>query len=756
MSSGALASEWASWVWSASWQGLLFVAIVWLACLTLRKLPASVKAWLWWLASLRLVIGLVWAGFELPVLPAAPTSPLASLNHRLDLLAPRIVGSGHSVPDLVQGSRLASPTQSLDHANWLTTVLLLMWIIGAIAVAGKIAEEGARIVRLRRTAERADEGRAGQLARELGVGLGLRHKPDVLTSGEISAPMLVGLIRPALMLPKGLPEEVSEEDLRLCVAHELAHMRRRDLLLAVIPTLMQIAFFFFPPAWLIRREWETEREAACDAEALAATGAPPAQYGRLLMKLVTVDHRPAFAPALGATASYHTLKKRILNMKNFTSTPRRFGLAATIVGVLGLLLAIPWQVTARATDTPSEPNVVVNGGFENGAQNWTRRSLGVESDIPIDIDQQTYHSGKASLRFMKTDNTFFPIATMDQDLPWDGKTQFVKISAWIKAENAKKFTLALDQDHGAKGRQWAAYVGDRTSSSGSVTHDWQQYKATLKIAEGTRSVGLSLQMYGPGTIWIDDITASFTDQGDSTSVDEDDALADVKDVSNESLTVGGDPKMRYFLIGAKAPEPASGYKLLVVLPGGDGSADFNPFVRRIWKNALPPGYLVAELVAPKWSDDQFQSIVWPTRKARWATMKFATEDFISTVIQQVGKSHKVDASHVYTLSWSSGGPAAYAASLGVSAIRGSFVAMSVFHEDELPALLGAKGRAYFLLQSPDDKITTIDQANIALQELSKAGAKAMLKTYEGGHGWRGDVYGNIRKGIDWLEQNAGL
>src|SRR5690242_6736291 len=111
------------------------------------------------------------------------------------------------------------------------------------------------------------------------------------------------------------------------------------------------------------------------------------------------------------------------------------------------------------------------------------------------------------------------------------------------------------------------------------------------------------------------------------------------------------------------------------MPGGSGSADFNPFIRRIWKNALPAGYLIAELVAPVWSDGQAEKLVWPTRKQRWQTMKFATEDFVEKVIQDVGKHHKVDTAHVYTLSWSSSGPAPYAASMGVSAIKGSFVAM---------------------------------------------------------------------------------
>jgi predicted esterase len=43
---------------------------------------------------------------------------------------------------------------------------------------------------------------------------------------------------------------------------------------------------------------------------------------------------------------------------------------------------------------------------------------------------------------------------------------------------------------------------------------------------------------------------------------------------------------------------------------------------------------------------------------------------------------------------------------------------------------------------------------MAKNQLSKAGAAVTLTDYAGGHGWQGDVFGNIRSGIEWLEQPA--
>ena len=232
---------------------------------------------------------------------------------------------------------------------------------------------------------------------------------------------------------------------------------------------------------------------------------------------------------------------------------------------------------------------------------------------------------------------------------------------------------------------------------------------------------------------------------------------DVADVPSEERRAKEDEHKRYFLIGAdeKAKAPRKGYKLLLVLPGGDGGADFNAFVRRIYKHAMDDDYLVAQLVAPRWSPEQAKTLVWPTRKNPWEGMEFSTEEFIADVIEDVEQRFALDTKFLFTLSWSSSGPAAYAYSLGDDArVTGSFVAMSVFKPDQLPALKNAKGQAYYILHSPEDFIP-IAHAEEARDKLKKAKAEVELQTYTGGHGWRGDVYGNSRAGLRWLEKNHG-
>ncbi len=232
---------------------------------------------------------------------------------------------------------------------------------------------------------------------------------------------------------------------------------------------------------------------------------------------------------------------------------------------------------------------------------------------------------------------------------------------------------------------------------------------------------------------------------------------DVAHVLAKDMLAGADPQKRFFLMGPKTGDatPTNGYALLLVLAGGDGGPDFVTFIKRIYLWAVPNDYLVAELIAPKWDQAQAEQIVWPTETRPYSGMKFSTESLIHAVIGELEKQYRLDTRRIFTLSWSSGGPAGYAASLCKSTrISGSIVAMSVFQPERLPALAAAHGQAYFLLHSPADTLVPIAAAHRARDSLTKNGAEVKLLNYEGGHGWHGDVFGNISTGIRWLEEQT--
>ena len=234
------------------------------------------------------------------------------------------------------------------------------------------------------------------------------------------------------------------------------------------------------------------------------------------------------------------------------------------------------------------------------------------------------------------------------------------------------------------------------------------------------------------------------------------AEPEMTDVPMVDLQVGGDAKKRYLLIGAADKPPNDGYALLLVLPGGDGSEEFSPFVRNIYHNALNERWLIAQVVAPKWDDRQFDQIVWPTAGLTYAAAKFTTEELVEAIASDVQSKAKIDPKRVFMLGWSSGGPPCYAAALHAGTpVTGALIAMSVFKPQQMPSLQPAKGKAFYLLQSPDDRVAPIRFAETAEKTLRAAGAKVRLQRYKGGHGWQGDIWKMIGDGTAWLDKQAG-
>ena len=78
--------------------------------------------------------------------------------------------------------------------------------------------------------------------------------------------------------------------------------------------------------------------------------------------------------------------------------------------------------------------------------------------------------------------------------------------------------------------------------------------------------------------------------------------------------------------------------------------------------------------------------------------------------------------------------------------------MSVFKPEQLPAIENAKGRRFYLYHSREDRLCPYAMAEQAAAALLSSGATVQLTSYDGGHGWRGPVYDDIRAGIDWLEE----
>ncbi len=91
-------------------------------------------------------------------------------------------------------------------------------------------------------------------------------------------------MRPVLVLPRGIAEQLSAEQLDAIMAHELSHMRRRDNLTAALHMLVEAVFWFHPLVWWLETRLVEERERACD-EAVLESRRQPVAYAEAILNV---------------------------------------------------------------------------------------------------------------------------------------------------------------------------------------------------------------------------------------------------------------------------------------------------------------------------------------------------------------------------------------------------------------------------------------------------------------------------------------
>ncbi|NID16948.1 M56 family metallopeptidase [Luteibacter yeojuensis] len=319
----------------ASLQAILLAALVYAACRFMPALSAAARSALWWLLGAQLVIGLACpTPVALPLLPA-PAAPVPVATTGFAVAAA-------GTPDIDVAT---APTVS-----W-TSVLLAAWIAAVLVQFGIAAIRGYRLAGVVRRAMPHDDVRVDTLCARRARELGLRRSPRLAVSAEVDSPQVIGLWRPTILLP--LDDRLDDEELDMALMHELAHVRRGDLLLGWIPVLARTLFFFHPIVHVAMREYALCREAACDALVVSRGRQAPRTYGRLLLRLGVAPHPHHALP--GASPTFRTLKRRIDMLGQATDAPPRL-LTFGLVAIVALIGVTPWRVVA-ADGTQEQPAV---------------------------------------------------------------------------------------------------------------------------------------------------------------------------------------------------------------------------------------------------------------------------------------------------------------------------------------------------------------------------------------------------------------
>lgn len=147
--------------------------------------------------------------------------------------------------------------------------------------------------------------------------LGINNKVRLYFSSGVLVPMVMGSIKPVILVPVALANKLSTTEAEAILLHELAHIRRHDYLVNMVQLFIETILFYNPFVWLISSVIRNERELCCD-DIVVRTTTAPLPYAKALAALETFRRQPAM-PALAATGNKHQLFnriKRIMEMKN--------------------------------------------------------------------------------------------------------------------------------------------------------------------------------------------------------------------------------------------------------------------------------------------------------------------------------------------------------------------------------------------------------------------------------------------------------
>lgn len=341
---GSFCAPWAAAILRASLQGGLTLALAWLICRTIPRLPAALKCWLLRLAFLKLLIALIWS---------APLD-LAVLHPDVGLSPPVAVASDpiHDLPAPAPAYG-APPAQSHFDPQ---PILLAIWAAGMLSALTVLLRNALATTRFRRGCRDLNDSHALAIYLSIAEKLGISRRPALLTCDRCGTPMLLGCLRPAVVVPQQILLSCDARQLRLMLAHELAHHQRHDLWWAWLPAICRLIFWFHPLVWLAGREWNVHQETACDQLAISITGATSCEYGGALLAAATRFTANRRLLAVGTCLSRKHLERRIKAMRYAALwSPRRRVLAGCALSCIAVIALVPWRLVAQEPPSSTIP-----------------------------------------------------------------------------------------------------------------------------------------------------------------------------------------------------------------------------------------------------------------------------------------------------------------------------------------------------------------------------------------------------------------
>jgi uncharacterized protein (TIGR03067 family) len=275
---------------------------------------------------------------ELPAEPATATSIPITVVAPIAAAPPPIVDEWRDQPP---------PWRAIVYSVWVAGgVLFAAVFIGRYGKVGRLLAERSTV-----------DLHVTEAARRLAKQMGLARCPGVRVVDARIPPLVWGLTwRPVIILPQNLLGDLDPAQRDAVLAHELAHVLRRDHLVRWLEVIVLVPFWFNPLAWWARRELRRAEEECCDAHVVWLLPESRREYGRALVK--TLEFLSSGTPAASAAASAFGkpfFKRRIEMILNRSQKPKMSWAGWAAMLVLSAAVVPLGAQSVTDEDAPPQP-----------------------------------------------------------------------------------------------------------------------------------------------------------------------------------------------------------------------------------------------------------------------------------------------------------------------------------------------------------------------------------------------------------------
>lgn len=390
---------------------LVLAATAWAVHAT-RKAP-SVAYLLWLLVLVKLVTPPL---FTVAVVPVDGFSP-----------APTGLFSGWTPADTQVLERVAQDSES----TFATTAtrrarkdaLIVLLLMGSIGVLAYSLAHVRRFNKHLRTASREAPLEVQHAAAAIAVAMEVKSAPTILATSARIPPLLWWLSgRLCIVIPESLINEANADTLRWVLAHELAHVKRRDHLVRWFEWLVCALFWWYPVAWWARRCLRINEEICCDALVIAnLKPSPRRSYADALLAVVAhlsapVVRPPAMASEVNSGGVLARRFKLIVSKNGIANTPR--WLHTCVLLAAACLLPLGVASSQRSPDIDAAEQIYRRIGVSSETLDIVRIAL-AEGELTEDQIEPTLNRMTRVVQEMQIEGEAFELDPRLRSIFWE-------------------------------------------------------------------------------------------------------------------------------------------------------------------------------------------------------------------------------------------------------------------------------------------------------------------------------------------------